>query len=1326
MAKNKKKRDKKNKERKTKIEIEQGRTGGQIALMGYEYQLVYSCYRALEFLDMENKTIKFEGIEDVDTFNSTLEDKTIIEHVQLKHSKDKQDASFFDSILSNFLEVYLTDKQNTNSYFKLVYDMEIAKGNFTKLITNTLNKEAIQFWTNKIDKIKEENYQWDWNNFDFEIFIKQLRFEKLTQNELEQRIIRLMINKFNIDTGNERLFIDSLFYSVFQAAKDRRKITLETLKQVVQKVKDDIAKGSQNPAFHWFEKIDFEKYKTIKENFEYYEGKKATPADIVKGLPIRRENLEKEIEESIRDNKITVIKSSSGQGKTTLAWQVAFNLSKEFSVYKLNWCKDTKEIDNIIEYIESRAKLGEKTLIVLDNLDVDLKEWNKLAQLLEDRITLNYRLLITSREDDWYTFAGDQSNLVNLKIININLNREQAIKIYDNLKEKNKIHNSVFSWQSAWEKVENNQILIEYVYLLTHGEMLENRLSQQLKTINSEEDSLIKIDILRIISFADVIGIKIRSDKLIQEITDEIDFNHDINEILESLENEFFLKTKKGSYVEGLHPVRSQHISDKLHSFYPTTKTIMKLLNIVDERYIAKLFSQIPLHINVEHDEFYPYISRKISLKPYAIIVKTLEGLFSGSVLKYFNENKSFFNKADDRGGLLLFLVEIGPWTTIKDMGNRVKMLKNLQEVMPENENIKYLLNLTEEIRGFNIESSDIYVYAYYLFNELYDKRLKRNKDRYSILASWLGRMNKEFDIVTTLDFDVIWDKRQLWKFEELSLLMYEYHSLNPAQYNQFIERHKESIFKYLKVNTDSLNIYESGEDIFIEYLLIPQEFAEANTRSVSRIKAVCRFLPIYKKYITNGIKPKLELLRGLNLLDESYKAMPIENIKLSFHTDLTTLWKNSILSHFEYQSIYEWQEYWINIRSSLIKFMKLNISFLELILKQQTKLTPDVSVIDEVRIDLVKSLIKEKLFPRENRPFEDPTDLKDEISKVKNGYVSSIKNYIENYLNIVMKKTENNASSISMYNLKDAKDKLSEMQQSFRNICENTTYYFELDEIEKQEILWLDRLIILNEFYLNHIPRKGGYSRLTINDWQMGKELANIRLIIKKINTISKESSFNFVIPKKVYREKNLTYLPIGVKDVNVSNEDEMGRLIFTIFELNDLDVNYIELIFLNNNFEIVGNGVRIATSYLDKSKENLLAGREITEDNIFTPLPIEITQKHLECFEENLKILRIPVEYSFKGLDIFLTLLWKYHQYQINFNKDDTIESNHLLSINKKLLTEVNAQLLELQEYCPSNYIDRLNSLKNDVLENKVPFTDIELNEWLKEINVMQIMSK
>lgn len=1318
MSKKPKKKQKKTiKKRKSTLEIEEGRTGGQIALMGYDYQLVYSCYKALGFLDTENKSIKLEGIEDVDTFSSISDDNMIVEHVQLKHSKGKQDASFFDSILINFLEVYLTDKQNTNTYFKLVYDMEIAKGNLTKIITNKLDKGAIKFWTDKIDKIKADKSHWDWNKFDFQTFCKQLKFEKLSQIELEQKVSSLMIDKFDISTGNEKLFIDSLFYSVFQAAKSRRKLTLATLYEIVQNVKDDVARGIQNPAFHWFEKIDFNKLKTTKETSGYYEGKKATPSDIINGLPIRRENLEKEIETSITENKITVIKSSSGQGKTTLAWQVAYNLSKEFTVYKLNWCKDTKEIDNIVEYINSRLKLGEKTLIVLDNLDVDLKEWNKLAQLLEEKITLNYRLLITSREDDWFTFAGDQSNLVKLKIISINLNREQAEKIYENLKDKNKIHSSILNWQSAWEEVEKKQTLIEYVYLLTHGEMLEDRLSQQLKNINSGKDPSIKIDLLRLISLADVIGIQLRSDKLIQEVINEADISYDLNGIFESLENEFFLKAEKGSYVEGLHPVRSQHITDKLHLFFPVSRTLNKLLSIVDERYIAKLFSQIPLHINDEQDEFYSALSMKISLKSYAFIVNTIEGLFSGSVLKYYRKNQTYFDRANEHGGLMLFLIEIGPWNAIKDMGSEVKTLRRLQEIMPENENINYLLTLTEEIEGFDIQSSDIYIYSFYLFRELNDKRLKRDINNYSILASWFSRLNKKFDIVTTQDFDMIWDNRQSWKFDELSLLMYEYHSLKPEEYNQFINKNIESVMKYLKVNTDSINIYESGDDIYIEYLLLPQELGDASTQSVNRIKAVCRFLPVYQKYIINGIKPRIELYERFNLFDESHKAMPIDNIKLSFNTDLTVLWKKSIMSNYEFSSIYEWQEYWINIRSSLIYFYKLNIRVLECVLKQ-VKLTPEAREMDQVRVKLGKSLVKETLFPRENRPFENAIFLKDEVSKVKSGFFSSIQTYINNYLDVVTKKTEKNASYLAMYNLKDARNKLNEMQLNFREICDRTTYDFDIEEVEKQETLWLDRLIILNEFYLKHLPRKGGYSRLDINEWHKEKEQTRMQDIQSKIKKISDESGFSFLTPQNDYCESNLTYLPIGVKNVDVKNENELGRLTVFISFLNELDVNYIELLFLNDNLELIGNALRISKSNLEKLYESIENGSDNSEDNMLPPLPVEINQKQLDCFEEDIKIVRNPNENSYEEIEIFLTYLWEYYQYQNYFDMSDSIESDFLFNKNKINGDKLDDLLQKLKDKCDPQLFIRLNKLKCDVIENEIEFSDIQLNEWLNKL--------
>ena len=104
-------------------ELQESRNGGQIALRGYSYQFLYSCYLMLSCKD-ENTVFNLEGIEDIDKIVSTSDEQKTM-HIQLKYSENKQDASFMKSVLKNFLEAYLLDK---NRAFKLVYDFSVAKG----------------------------------------------------------------------------------------------------------------------------------------------------------------------------------------------------------------------------------------------------------------------------------------------------------------------------------------------------------------------------------------------------------------------------------------------------------------------------------------------------------------------------------------------------------------------------------------------------------------------------------------------------------------------------------------------------------------------------------------------------------------------------------------------------------------------------------------------------------------------------------------------------------------------------------------------------------------------------------------------------------------------------------------------------------------------------------------------------------------------------------------------------------------------------------------------------------------------------------------------
>ena len=131
-------------------ELKESRTGGQVALRGYSYQFLYSCYLMLLSSD-ENTVFSLEGIEDIDKIRCA-NDKETVTHIQLKYSTTRQDASFMKDVLKNYLEAYLIDK---NRYFKLVYDFSVAAGNLSKLFSGNLDKSSKEFWKTKIDNIRK-------------------------------------------------------------------------------------------------------------------------------------------------------------------------------------------------------------------------------------------------------------------------------------------------------------------------------------------------------------------------------------------------------------------------------------------------------------------------------------------------------------------------------------------------------------------------------------------------------------------------------------------------------------------------------------------------------------------------------------------------------------------------------------------------------------------------------------------------------------------------------------------------------------------------------------------------------------------------------------------------------------------------------------------------------------------------------------------------------------------------------------------------------------------------------------------------------------------
>ena len=137
-------------------------------------------------------------------------------------------------------------------------------------------------------------------------------------------------------------------------------------------------------------------------------------------------------------------------------------------------CDNNEQLGNTFQYFNSRLRLGEKLLILIDNLDGRVQKWNGLVQLLQAELPTNYKVLLTTREIDWYNYSGDLSNIRSINIIVPTLEEQEAKNIFQKLKETGNLHPSITNWKREWNRIAERKLLIEYVYLLTHGEMISS------------------------------------------------------------------------------------------------------------------------------------------------------------------------------------------------------------------------------------------------------------------------------------------------------------------------------------------------------------------------------------------------------------------------------------------------------------------------------------------------------------------------------------------------------------------------------------------------------------------------------------------------------------------------------------------------------------------------------------------------------------------------------------------------------------------------------------------------------------------------------------
>lgn len=1285
-------------------DLKNSRDGGQIALRGYSYQFLYSCYLILS--SGKNAQFQLEGIEDIDCIKQE-DGNSSVTHIQLKYSVNKQDASFLSDVLKNFLETYLLDQ---NRFFKLVYDFPVAKGHLRKLFESNLDDNSRAYWADVISKIRQKNPYWNWAAYDFNNFISRLSFEKIEKATLAAEIEKALIAVYGITTDNISLFTNSIQILCFEKMEQRAYVTKDELDIRIQSVKIDISKGVQNPAHSWIRKLDFSK-PSIDEGRSFYEGKKATPADIVSGLPIERLTLKNDVINSVKENTVTVIKASSGQGKTTLALQVAYFLQKEYKPYQLLWCNDIKESGNIVQFFKARIRLGEKLLILIDNLDNHLSKWNYLAQLMQSELHRNYKLLITSREIDWYNYRGDLSNVQSINIIRPVLEERDAIEIFNLFKAAKHLHPSVTSWQKAWNQIAERQLLIEYVYLLTHGEMLSERISSQISEIGKSPYGNTKCEILRKVCFADLCGIKLSVVNLYANLSETPDA--DFGELIKSMESEFLvhLNTEAG-YIEGLHPIRSKHIVERLHEFFPIDNTALSVIEISNKPDLPVLFSHLP-EFDLNKDEFVTNVIEKLwdenDLSNY---ISAMQGIFCGSVRQYFLSNQSAFDDANAHGGLFFISADLCPFAEFKEFGITLDALDKIKEIFPDNKNVEYLCGLRSRIPNYNLKETFIYSFCSCLYRKISRFNLCEINDvaSYAHIAEWIYNVDSAFNLSVNIPLEHIWLESERLPLDCISTLMYVSYCGNKDVYIPFVKKELNHIVTYLKQQTKSQKIWIDLEKnaIHIEYILRLRDIRTGSEQSVSRLKYICKTLPIFDLYCADALKPTLNLLSAYTVPDDAHKEMPIRNIVIMFHQNLTSLWNKTIMSNYEFDTVTEWFDHWLNVREHICLLANKCCACIYKLLggKPLGGLGREV---DQLHEELNEITTGEKLYPKEDRPLEKKASIPQGLVEVKNKYFQSVQNFMNQFAEFLLRDNQN--QSLAMFNLTTAQSALTTMQNYFGEIAIDLGFEQKHLDLCNAEVQNIEQLIMCCSYYKTHFPNKY-FNKYEPQKWYE----AHCREERKAAESVFSHLQSKYVIafPEQIYTIGILRYYPIIINDFNLTSASHLSELFPACISFADCSFDYLVILSANKDKRINPVALQFPKKMFISIKKAINSEDYSSIDKLITPYQVDVTLQMLGCFKEKYDFIpRSVPDAKFLPIEDLAEELWIYSKYEeLLTDKEDTA---YLVAETQNIQASVTNILCTLRGKLTPEDFDQINRICNEVFSGK-RFDDVFFNDVIE----------
>lgn len=883
------------------------RTGGAVNIRGIRYQMLYSVLQSLRLL-LESKasSIRLEGAEDFDYVSLESEDF----YVQVKTSRAAKPWSIskLEKPLRSFLEIY---RANPTARFVLVVNF-VFKNDLQQLsdrqsLSDSQRSSAEEKFHNFMEKTVGASRQ------ESESILDQLQFETIPESTLKQDLLSVVSGNRSIGQGSAAVHIEALVNQFLIWSENRATITKDDLDLFLDQTARVMAQS--HPDYDAFGQrlLNVVNWSTDGNHHDFFDGKSTRPDHIGADLDVRRPKWMKQIDDILDSPKsrICILRASSGQGKSTLMYRYAHDYWNHDYVLLVEVIETKQHAANINYYLRERAKLGQPYLVLIDGIDSSTNHWFEVAQ---ECASLGFPMIATVRYEDWSQFGRE--HVVVYEPLEPYLDLEEAKDIHASLRTAHTLADDAPEPEVAFERIGTPPLLIEYVFLITQGKMLEDRLRDQLQSIDRSQDAAAKAEILRRVSLAHSLGVPLETLTAINNIR----FETDANNAFGSLINEYLHVDAKR--VSGIHWVRSNHLSRLLHeNLKKEHLTILQILKLgaVPAEFLSRFITNALTRPGIEVDQLKNGLVKWVTLQPLSSLLATVEGIFEAGERDFLGNCRPLLEEAQNRSWRLRWMLttdlapraEINSVLRVADvMGERGNEMRLLAAKVPELRSLKRGIHSVEAFLGelFDDESAIAFEQDVGEFGQLL-RWCAIAEVRASCMDAALRRLFQEDDVIFSLSIS---------GFTNFSQGAFLYDS---KLYSNWYERKQEDILAFLRFHLDCVKIDVNAGELTVEYIVDHLSDVTPNDQSMDRLHTLRSALPFCEKYCSHGIW--ILPYQLTSSVDGTVKNIPVRNLLPQSDVRLNVIWDELVEVTYSTDSVYHFQEAWYSARETALHYVR-------------------------------------------------------------------------------------------------------------------------------------------------------------------------------------------------------------------------------------------------------------------------------------------------------------------------------------------------------------------------------------------------------------------